>query len=147
MGVTMRRVRGALKMGLTWAGIWFAAGLLILLLVGFGAADVPFPLGFALLGFLAGVTFSGLLILVENRRRFDEMSLPRFGGWGAAGGALLGVVFGLIAGLGADILVLAPILALAGGASASGTLVLAQRAERQRLSAAITGDDPDLLDR
>jgi len=146
MGTTMIRVRAALKMGATWAGIWFAAGLAILLFVGFGAADVPFPLGFAFLGFLAGVTFSALLILVEGRRRFDQFSLRRFGGWGAAGGALLGVVFGALTGLGADILVLAPILALAGGASASGTLVLAQRAERQRLSAAITGDDRLLED-
>jgi hypothetical protein len=141
MGTSMRRVRAALKMGAIWAGIWFAAGIAILLLVGFGAADVPFPLGFALLGFLAGVTFSALLVLGEGRRRYEALSLPRFGGWGAAAGALLGVFFGAITGLGADILVLAPILALAGGASASGTLILAQRAERERLSAALTGDD------
>jgi hypothetical protein len=146
MGSTMRRVRAAAKMGAIWAGIWFTAGILILLLVGFGAADVPFPLGFAFLGFLAGVTFSAFLILVEGRRRFDQFSLRRFGGWGAAGGALLGIVFGALTGLGADILVLAPILAFAGGASASATLLLAQRAERQRLTAAITSDDPRLLD-
>jgi hypothetical protein len=136
-----RRVRAALQMGLTWAGIWFTAGILLLLLIGPDAADVPFPLGFAFLGFLAGTIFSALLVGMERSRRFDQMSLPRFGGWGAAGGGLLGIVFGLLTGLGADVIGLAPILALAGGASASGALVLARRAERQRLAAALTSDD------
>lgn len=75
-----QRIRGAIGMGLTWGIAWFGAGIVLLLIVGFGAADVPFPLGFGLLGFLAGVTFSGILGIMEARRGFDQMSVPRFAG-------------------------------------------------------------------
>jgi hypothetical protein len=94
-----RRIRGALGMGVTWALAWFGAGLAILLAVGPGAADVPFPLGFGLLGFLAGVVFSGVLGVTEGRRRFDQMRLGRFAAWGAVGGLLFAGAFALVAAL------------------------------------------------
>jgi len=128
----LRRIRGAIGMGLIWATAWFGAGLILLLVVGIGAADVPFPLFFALLGFLAGVTFSGVLGIVEGRRRFDQMSLPRFAAWGGVGGLLLSVV--LAAALGGDaILVLGPIFALSGAGCAAGSLALARMAEDREL--------------
>jgi hypothetical protein len=116
-------------MGLTWATAWFGAGLILLLIVGVGAADVPFPLFFALLGFLAGVTFSGVLGIVEGRRRFDQMSLPRFAAWGAIGGLLLSGILAWAAGLGGEFLVLGPVFALSGAGCAAGSLALARRAE------------------
>ena len=128
----LRRIRGAIGMGLTWAIAWFGAGMILLLVVGFGA-DVPFPLFFALLGFLAGVTFSGVLGIVEGRRRFDQMSLPRFAGWGAIGGLLLSGIFSWAAGLAGEFLVLGPVFALAGAGSAAGTLALARKAEEREL--------------
>jgi len=128
----LRRIRGAIGMGLTWAIAWFGAGMILLLVVGFGA-DVPFPLFFALLGFLAGVTFSGVLGIVEGRRRFDQMSLPRFAGWGAIGGLLLSGIFAWAAGLAGEFLVLGPVFALAGAGSAAGTLALARKAEEREL--------------
>jgi len=129
----LRRIRGAIGMGLTWAIAWFGAGMILLLAVGFGAADVRFPLFFALLGFLAGVTFSGVLGIGEGRRRFDQMSLPRFAGWGAVGGLLLSGIFAWAAGLGGELLVLGPVFALAGAGSAAGTLALARKAEQREL--------------
>ena len=61
----LRRIRGAFKMGLTWAAAWFGAGMVILLgfllLTGSTGADVPYPIGFGAFGFIAGVTFSGVL--------------------------------------------------------------------------------------
>lgn len=131
----LRRIRGAVGMGLTWAAAWFGAGLVLLMVVGFGAADVPFPLGFGLFGFLAGVTFSGILGIVERRRSFEDLSLPRFAGWGAAGGLLLSVVVALVAALGGDAVLLhnlpflGPLFAVAGAGSAAGSLALARRAE------------------
>lgn len=127
-----RRIRAALGIGFTWALVWLGAGMILLLVVGFGAADVPFPLFFGLLGFLAGATFSGVLAFAEGHRRFDQMSLPRFAGWGAVGGLLLSGLLGV--GLGGDILVLAPVLAVAGAASAAGSLALARRAQGKALS-------------
>ena len=129
----LRRIRGAIGMGLTWAAAWFGAGMILLLVVGVGAADVPFPLFFGLLGFLAGATFSGVVGIVEGRRRFDQMSLPRFAGWGALGGLLLSGIFVFAAGLGGEFLVLGPVFALAGAASAAGTLALARRTEKREL--------------
>jgi hypothetical protein len=127
-----RRIRGAIGMGLIWGLAWFGAGMLLLLIVGFGAADVPFPLGFGLLGFLAGVTFSAVLVLVEGRRRFDQLSLPRFAGWGAVGGLAFAAVFVPVASLGLDSLVgLGSVFALAGAACAAGSLALARIAERR----------------
>ena len=134
MSKWLRRIRGAIGMGLAWAMAWFAAGMILLLIVGPDAADVPFPLGFGLLGFLAGATFSGVLGIVGGRRTFDQMSLPRFAGWGAVGGLLLAVIFVLAAGLGGDVLlVLAPVFALSSSASAAGSLALARKAEDREL--------------
>jgi hypothetical protein len=129
-----RRIRAAIGMGLTWAAAWFGAGLILLLIVGFGAADVPFPLGFAMLGFFAGVTFSAVLGIVEGRRRFDQMSIPRFAVWGGVGGLILSGVFTWAAALGGDILmVLGPVFALAGAGSAAGSLALARMGEDREL--------------
>ncbi len=133
----LRRIRGAIGMGLTWGIAWFGAGIVLLLVVGVGAADVPFPLGFGLFGFLAGATFSAVLGIAEGRRRFDQMSLPRFAAWGAVGGLLLSGIFVLVAALGGDttldILVLGPVFALSGAGSAAGSLALARMAEDREL--------------
>lgn len=138
-----RRIRGAIGMGLAWAMAWFGAGMILLLIVGPDAADVPFPLGFGLLGFLAGAMFSGILGVVESHRRFDDMSLPRFAGWGAVGGLLFSGLFAAVAGLGGELLVLGPVFALAGGGSAAGTLALARVAEdRESLGPGADGELP-----
>jgi len=135
----LRRIRGAIGMGLTWAMAWFGAGMIMLiglvLLTGSSGADVPYPLGFGAFGFVAGVAFSGVLGLLEGRRRFDQMSLPRFAGWGAAGGLLLTVVFVALVALTEDpaflwnLLVVGPLFAVAGAGSATGALALARKAE------------------
>jgi hypothetical protein len=136
-----RRIRAALRMGLTWALAWFAAGM-VLLVVGlvFGVtADVPFPIGFGLFGFIAGTAFSGVLGVIEGRRRFDQMSLPRFAGWGAVGGVLLTGIFVSVTALAGDttplenLEVLIPVFGLAGAGSAAGVLALARRAEKREL--------------
>lgn len=135
MGKWMRRIRGAFGMGVAWGLAWFAAGMVLLLVVGPDAADVPFPLGFGLLGFLAGALFSVILGLVERGRGFHQLSLPRFAGWGAAGGLLFSVLFVVtvtLTGAGAlldDLVYLGPLFAAAGAASAGGALALARRAD------------------
>jgi hypothetical protein len=126
-------------MGLTWGVAWFAAGLALLLVVGLGAADVPFPLFFGLLGFLAGGVFSVILGTLGRRRRFDQMSMPRFAGWGALGGLVLAGGLALVAGPDAELLVVAPVFAAAGAISAGGTLALARRATGRDV---IDGEEP-----
>jgi hypothetical protein len=97
-------------------------------------ADAPFPLIFGVLGFFAGVIFSAVLALTQGRRRFDQMSLPRFAGWGAAGGLLLAAVFARAASLDlGDVLAIAPTFAVASAVCASGSLALARRGVRREL--------------
>lgn len=144
----IRRIRGAIGMGLTWAAAWFGAGMVLLLIVGPDAADVPFPLGFGLLGFLAGVTFSGILGLVEGRRSFHEMSLPRFALWGGLGGFVFSAIFVTATGLGPwAYLVLGGIFSASGAVCASGSLALARRADDPgALEDPRAGDDRSLTD-
>jgi hypothetical protein len=96
--------------------------------------DVPFPLVFGVLGFIGGIIFSGLLMLTEGRRGFDQMSLPRFAAWGAVGGLLLSAIFTRAASLGVgDVLAIAPVFAVASAICASGSLALARRAGMREL--------------
>ena len=138
----LRRIRGAIGMGLTWAAAWGGAGIITMLgflLVTGSRPDAPFPLIFGAFGFVAGVIFSGVLGLVEGRRRFDQMSLPRFAAWGAAGGFLLAATFVLAVSLSGDpgflwnLVVVGPLFAVAAAGSAAGSLALARRAQGREL--------------
>ena len=127
----LRHVRGAIGMGITWAVAWSVAGLVPRWVFGFNT-DVPFPLVFGVLGFVAGITFSALLVLSERRRTFEQMSLPRFAAWGAVGGVLLSAIFTRAASLGAgDVLAIVPTFALASAVCASGSLAVARRVTRR----------------
>lgn len=132
-----RRIRAAIKMGLTWAAAWFAAGILLARVPGF-FSDLPFALLFAPLGFFTGIIFSGVLVAIEGRRRFERMSIPRFAGWGAASGLLLSGIFVVAAALRGgsawgEFLVFGPALTMSSAACAAGSLALARRGERREL--------------
>lgn len=146
----LRRIRGAIGMGLTWAFGWAIAGVLIgvtsILLPGlpwhtfFEVFDAPLP-AFAVPGFFAGVFFSIVLGIAGRHRRFSELSLPRFAAWGALGGLLLTlfpfvlVAVGLASGEGSNIgawhaiaVITGPFVILS-AISASATLMLARLAD------------------
>ena len=130
-----RRIRGAIGMGLTWGAIWFGAGILLARVPGF-YSDLPFALLFAPLGFVSGIIFSGILVVIEGRRRFDRMSLSRFAGWGAVSGLLLSGIFVVGAALRGEalwgeFLVFGPPLTIASAVCAAGSLAVAKRAERR----------------
>jgi hypothetical protein len=129
----LRRIRGAIGMGFTWAAAWFAVGFVPRWIFGVNS-DLPFPLLFGGLGFIAGVTFSGLLLLTEGRRRFDQMSLPRFAGSGGVAGLVLSALFVRGTSLGwGEVLAINTTFALACAACASGSLAVARRAVRREL--------------
>jgi len=120
-------------MGFTWAAAWFSVGFVPRWVFGI-ESDLPFPLLFGGLGFIAGVTFSGLLVLTEGRRRFDQMSLRRFAAWGAIGGLLLSALFVRGASYGwSQVLAISATFALACAVCASGSLALARRTTRGEL--------------
>jgi hypothetical protein len=150
---SLRRIRGAIGMGLTWAFCWAIGGVLIgiasILLPAlpwkafFEVFDAPLP-ALAIPGFFAGVFFSTVLGIAGRHRRFSELSLPRFAAWGALGGVLLSafpfalVAAGLASREGSDVGTLQIITVITGpfillsAASASVTLVLARIAERRK---------------
>ena len=135
----LKRIRGAVGTGLTWAAAWGLVGPLLLSLatgVLSGGQQFAIPwlssvLNFAASGLVGGGAFSVLLGLAEGRRTFDEMSLPRFASWGAlAAMPICGTVLVLsevtwISG----ILGMVAITALLGAGSASASLALARMAD------------------
>lgn len=134
----LRRIRGAIGIGLTWAVAWGGAGtilMLTMLLATGNRPDPPFPLMFSAFGFVAGIVFTGVIGLVEDPRRLDQMSLRRFAAWGAAVGFVLSAIFVIVVALAADLaflrnlVVVGPVFAAAGAASAAGTLAVARRAQ------------------
>jgi peptidoglycan/LPS O-acetylase OafA/YrhL len=133
-------------MGLTWGAAWSGAGFVLAVITRF-QADAPFPIIFGVLGFFAGIIFSALLALTEGGRGFDQMSLPRFAGWGAMGGLLLAALFAKAASLEwGDVLAVAPTFALACAVCATGSLALARRAVRRELPDIRGAPDAELAD-
>jgi hypothetical protein len=139
----LRRIRGAIGIGLTWALGWAPIGALVGLIVG---AVFGFPLGgiavdyaelFAVLGLIGGGLFSTVLRVTERSRRFDELSLPRFTAWGALGGLVLGgLALGVsVVGLELNLIGWSTIAmaGLLGAGSAAATLSIARAADDRAL--------------
>ena len=124
----LQRVRGAIGMGFTWAAACFSVGFVPRWVLGIEGGDLPFPLLFGGLGFVAGVTFSAVLVLTECRRTLDQMSLPRLAAWGAVAGLLLSALFVSGAALRwGESMAILTIFTLACAICASGSLVLARQ--------------------
>ncbi len=138
MNQWLRRIRGAVGMGLTWAIGWTVVGMPIMLIAdeffGFDSSvvDIWLPV-FAYPGFLGGVAFSVVLGIAGGRRRFDEMSLARFAGWGALGGLLLSGFIIAASGFASISLIVASIVTPLCAGSAAGSLALARRAKQREL--------------
>ncbi len=126
MGKWLRRVRGAVGMGLIWAIGWavIGGGVMELIVDPHGRILDMWPQTLAIPGFFGGVVFSAMLGMAERRRRFSELSVPRFGALGAV----------TIAG---------PVTLLS-ALSAAGSLALARRGEPRELPGSGSGvADPE----
>ncbi len=142
----LRRIRGALGMGVIWAVVWGVVAVLIGLVVDpDGSMDEMWVAIGGLPGLLGGIAFSVVLGMAARRRHLDELSMPRVARWGAAAGLLVGMLPFLIG----DVTSESPLWLLAvvvgtitslGVLSAAGSLALARVAERRSLLHA--GADP-----
>lgn len=150
----LRRIRGTVGMGLTWAAGWAVAGVLIgvasILTPGlpwdsfFDVFDAPLP-ALAVPGFFGGALFSIVLGIAARRRRFNELSIPRFAAWGAVGGLLLSLLPTAMAAAGLltvgsesvnlwkSTAVISGPLILLSAASAAGSLMLARMTKNREL--------------
>lgn len=137
----LRRIRGAVGMGLLWALLWAPVGVLAGMIVDpDGSMDEMWLAIGAYPGFLGGVIFSVVLGIVAGRRRFEELSIARFAAWGAAAGLMVGALPFALGGsatggpqalLGAAVIGSITVMS---AASAAGSLALARRAERRQLT-------------
>jgi hypothetical protein len=89
---------------------------------------------FGALGFVCGSIFSVVLRLTEGRRRFDELTLPRFATWGGVAGLLLGGLAAMTTFAGPGLqptsdAILTGVAALLGAGSAAGSLAIARQSE------------------
>ena len=153
MNKWVRRMRGAIGTGLTWAVGWAVGGLLIgassLVLpflpwdFFFEVFDAPLP-ALAIPGFFGGVIFSIVLGVAARNRKFDELSVPQFAAWGAVGGLLLSHRPAARVGTGLanldeggrmwqSIAVIAGPFVFLSAVSAAGSLILARRAQNREM--------------
>lgn len=147
MGKWLRRIRGALLMGLIWAVVWLPVGLLIgMILDSDGSMDEPWILVGTLPGFLAGVMFSVVLGIAAARRKLDELSVAKVGGWGAVAGLVIGSLPFVLGDQGPNVervwllpIVVISSITLLSAASAAGSLALARKSARRELTAAGAG--------
>jgi hypothetical protein len=142
----LRRIRGAIGMGITWAIGWAIAGVALAAAWSIGAPldgffrvfDAPAP-AMGLPGFFAGATFSLVLAIAARHRKFEELSLLRFTLLGALGGLLLVLPFLFLIedsraaeiGVWTVKLILTTPIVLLSAISAFVTLSIARAAERQ----------------
>jgi hypothetical protein len=133
MRTLLKRIRGALLMGLIWAVVWAPLGLLIGMIVDpDGSMDEPWIAVGTYPGFIAGVFFSIVLGIAARRRRLEDLSMARVAGWGALAGAMLGTLPFLLGDVKPSALFLIPVFlgatTLLSAGSAAGSLALARKA-------------------
>ena len=134
----LRRIRAAVTMGLLWAVPWAVVAVLIGFIVDpDDSMDEMWFLVGAYPGFLGGVLFSIVLAIAERHRRLDELSVRRFGAWGAAAGLVVGVLPFMLGtpSPNIDVARLATVVigsfTLMSAASAAGSLALARKTEKR----------------
>jgi len=123
-----RWLRGAVSIGLTWAGLWVLIGIVIFAVIRIVHPEDIGPgegLGTALpilglVGFLSGLGFAGLFSLGERRRTLRQLSLGRVALWGLLGSAAIPLFMGTDGSMGW-------VTGLLGATFAAGSVALARR--------------------
>jgi hypothetical protein len=139
----LRRLRGIIGTGLTWAVGW--AGIFSVLGVIFGAGSIPaVAVVGAFTGLVSGGAFAVILSIAERRHRLEDLSLWRTALWGGLGGILVAAAF---SGSWENFWSFAATMAVSASASSAGTVAVAKRADRKLIEGhddavvGIEGDD------
>ena len=136
----LRRIRGIIGTGLTWAVGWMGLiGLVVFPVLALFGWPIFSDFGLYLinvrivgvLGFVAGSSFALVLSALERRRKLEDLSFIRIAMWGGLGGLVLAALDGFT-NLGAVIA-----FTLMGIGSATGSVALAKRSDAKL----IEGDD------
>jgi hypothetical protein len=142
----LRRLRGIIGTGLTWAVGFAGVQVVLNLLLGAPVGYIPsLALNGAVGGFLAGGVFAVILSIAERRRALEDLSLRRVALWGGIGAGLLLLVpmpFLLSAGVPVGpVLVSLGLASLIGAGFASGSVALARREETKLIEGDSEGID------
>ena len=139
MKQSLRRIRGAIGVGITWALAWAPVAVFVgtQIIDPQDTMEEMWVMVGVLPGFFSGVIFSIVLGIFARRRRLDDLSIPRVAGWGAIAGLLIGILPFVIgdtdgsppAWLLAAIII--PSFTLLSTLSAAATLAVARRALRR----------------
>ena len=97
MNNVLRKLRGMLGMGITWAVGWTLVMFMIGTIIGIVDPDSidpgeePWRMAgiISFVGFLSGTAFAAIFASAERRRKIRELSVLRSAFWGALGGAVL----------------------------------------------------------
>jgi hypothetical protein len=144
----LRRLRGIIGTGLTWAVGWMGLiGLVVFPVLALFGAPIFSDFGLYLknvfivgqLGFIAGGSFGLVLTALERRKKLENLSFTRIALWGGIGGLVLVAISGPASGGS----FLGPIIffTLMGIGSATGTVLLAKRSDSKLIEGA---EDPAL---
>jgi CubicO group peptidase (beta-lactamase class C family) len=139
--IWLKRLRGALGIGLCWGLIWALIGGFLMegILDRNGEIVDTWPQVLGIVGFLGGVIFSGVIALVAGLRRFPDFSFAQFAGLGAVAGLLQGVAAMLAVGAPLPFL---GVTTVASALMATGTLAAVRLVGAKQLGA---GEDPRRL--
>jgi hypothetical protein len=126
----LRKIRGALGIGVTWAVAWAAIFAALSIVVGIfdpasiDAGEGPLSLGVigGIFGFISGVAFGATLAVADGRKVLRNLSVGRAALWGAVGTAL----FPLLTTVNNSMLI---IVCPVGALLAAGSVAIAKRAE------------------
>jgi len=141
-GFILRKLRGIVGTGISWAFGWSIVGTalhLSLALLGLvGRPDMMVePFMYGLLGFYGGSAFGGVLALTEHKRSLSELRLGRVAVWGVLAGIFVPVIYHLLGGgaglswfshlwTSSDLWISLAIIAPLGAGSAAGMTAIAR---------------------
>jgi hypothetical protein len=150
----LRRLRGVIKTGLTWAvgcvaimaGVTAFGGWLQIPMAQWSVFFSQIPI-YATFGFIMGSAFAGILSLTERHKRLADLSLRRVALWGALGSLVFLGGFSLM--FNPPNLMSWLIMASLSAGLASGSVALAQRGEAKLIEGedqapSLEGDDESL---
>jgi len=136
----IKRIRGILGTGITWAIGWGATfvGLRLVLSPGHFTGLAALAVSGMGFGFVAGSSFAVILSITERRRSLHQLSLRRVALWGGIGGAMLALLAAprvIGAGLPLNVLVSAYLIPLGltgllGAGFAAGSVAIARKGDQ-----------------
>ncbi len=142
----LKRIRGIIGTGITWALGWTGVLSALHFIMGAPLQYIGQTIITGLIwGFVAGGSFAVVLSIAERRHALAELRLWRVGLWGGIGGSILILITVLIMGvLGnptSGVLGALALNFLIGAGFASGSVALAKRADNRLLEV----DEAELL--